>query len=297
MTQRQRVPAGFYILRNVSTGTVLDLWGGSAAENTPVIGYALHGGDNQKWQLEWAGSEPIMTLRNVKSGTYLSCKDVRPGGKVTGSATPQRWSVTAASSGYALELANHGYVLDVTASNPENETPIIIYPNYATDNQKWTFLTLSEPVAQVTIQRSLSSVPPHQPPGEGVASPRPARTNPQKGSGHILAGYQHEIVNKYSFQWSWVEPRSGIPIPLTFNVNTDFGVPSFKSIGAPDEDGLQVDYDRALGQPHGFCSFSGTIGRGRLYIEIPAWTIEISGEIEGGPVVGSRFSGNGGWYS
>jgi len=42
------VPPGTYYIRNVHTGTALDLSGASAQDGTRVIGYQVTGGQNQK---------------------------------------------------------------------------------------------------------------------------------------------------------------------------------------------------------------------------------------------------------
>ncbi|KAF8601625.1 kinase-like protein [Ceratobasidium sp. AG-I] len=142
-TQLPKLVPGGYTIKNVDTGTALDLWYGSSSEHIPVTGFRSHGEENQQWRLEWDDTGSNITLRNVKSKTYLSLKGFRVGMPVTCSATPQRWTVSTAGKGYVLEPANHhGYALDLSAGNPADETPIILQPNYAADNQQWHFLPL-----------------------------------------------------------------------------------------------------------------------------------------------------------
>ncbi|CAE6400128.1 unnamed protein product [Rhizoctonia solani] len=312
-SQQHTLMPGVYILKNVATGTVLDLWHGSAGEDTPVTGYELHGGDNQKARcpnyISYRGLENDAGT-GVVSGTYLSFKFVRPGTAVIASASPQRWRLCACDSGHVLEpVAHPGYALDLTGSDPSNETPVILYPNYATSNQKWYFIPSSSgvthPKAPVVVnnpqvrfeEQRTENIQPKRVPTEPDKSLGPNRVDPQDGLGQIIAGGYKRIISKYSFKWAWVDEQSGIPIGIAFNVNSDVPVPSFKSSGAPSVRTLQVKYDRDRGQPYGLSDFNGIIGSNRIYLEIPEWLIEISGAIEGGPYIGTTFAGQGSWIS
>ncbi|KAH7325163.1 ricin B lectin domain-containing protein [Rhizoctonia solani] len=140
---QQSLPAGTYTLKNVSTGTVLDLWDGRSDEGTAIQGFNSHGGDNQKWRLKWTGKGNQVTLQNVKGGTYVgieSSNNIQNSVKVVGSKTAVPLIVVAADKGFAIEAADHRlFVLDLKESNPANETPVIYFNNNATDNQKWYF--------------------------------------------------------------------------------------------------------------------------------------------------------------
>ncbi|CAE6471040.1 hypothetical protein RSOLAG22IIIB_13775 [Rhizoctonia solani] len=133
--------AGTYMIKNVSTGTVLDLWHGKPDEGTAVQGFSSHGGDNQKWRLKWTGTGNQVTLQNVKGRTYIgAASNIHNSVKVVGSKTAVPLFIVAAGKGYAIEAASSRlHVLDLKESNPANETPVIFYNNNATDNQKWYF--------------------------------------------------------------------------------------------------------------------------------------------------------------
>ncbi|CAE6485015.1 unnamed protein product [Rhizoctonia solani] len=135
------LPAGTYTLKNVSTGTVLDLWDGKSTEGTKVQGFQGHGGDNQKWRLKWTGTGNQVTLQNVKGGTYIgAASNIQNSVQAVGSATAVPLIIVAADKGYAIEAASSRlHVLDLKESNPANETPVIFFNNNATDNQKWYF--------------------------------------------------------------------------------------------------------------------------------------------------------------
>ncbi|MCV2423813.1 RICIN domain-containing protein, partial [Paucibacter sp. DJ4R-1] len=73
------VSPGTYFLKNVKTGTVIDLSRGESNEGADVFGYDHNGGNNQKWQLQPTGNGQKMTLRNVQTNSYASF----PGQKMT----------------------------------------------------------------------------------------------------------------------------------------------------------------------------------------------------------------------
>ncbi|GAB1527350.1 hypothetical protein RhiTH_010525 [Rhizoctonia solani] len=138
--QEYSLPSGVYTLKNVSTGSVLDSYWGKPDEGNPVNGYQPHGGPNQQWKLEWTGSGSKFTLRNVKTNNYLSYGRAQNSDRIVTSKSPKHWFIMVADKGYAVAAAeNPLYVLDLTESNPANETPCILYNNNATDNQKWRF--------------------------------------------------------------------------------------------------------------------------------------------------------------
>ncbi|CUA76977.1 hypothetical protein RSOLAG22IIIB_06424 [Rhizoctonia solani] len=133
--------AATYTIKNVRTGTVLDLWDGRSEEGTPVQGFSSHGGDNQKWRLKWTGTGNQVTLQNVKGRTYIgAASNIHNSVKVVGSKTAVPLVIVAADKGYAIEAyPSRLHVLDLKESNPADETPVIFFNNNGTDNQKWYF--------------------------------------------------------------------------------------------------------------------------------------------------------------
>ncbi|CUA69686.1 hypothetical protein RSOLAG22IIIB_08609 [Rhizoctonia solani] len=127
--------------------------------------------------------------------------------------------------------------------------------------------------------------------------PASAAGIPAANKGYILADDSGDAVSKYTFQTTFEDPKSGIPVPLTFNINSDTPVKSFKSSNAPAESALEVEYDKSLGHPSGLSAFSGTIGGGRIHIKIPSWKYVIKGPIHDRPTAGTKFVGNGNWTS
>ncbi|CAE7108809.1 unnamed protein product [Rhizoctonia solani] len=148
---------GVYSVKNVSTGTFLDLYDGLTTEGNPIQGFQGHGGDNQKWRVKYTGTGHNVTLQNVKSGTYASYGAAENSSRVVGSKTPKNFNLIASNTGYAYAIPwfiwlvkliipvsialaeNHHYVCDLKESDPTNETPVIVYNDNVTDNQLWIF--------------------------------------------------------------------------------------------------------------------------------------------------------------
>ncbi|CAE6501140.1 unnamed protein product [Rhizoctonia solani] len=132
---------GTYKIKNVRSGTFLDLWGGSPDEGTPIQGYEEQSGDNQKWILKWTGVGNQVTLQNLQSGSYLGAAgSIENGVKAVGNYNAIPLYIIAAEKGYAIEAANdRGYALDLYGGEKANVTPVIFYTSQANNNQKWYF--------------------------------------------------------------------------------------------------------------------------------------------------------------
>ncbi|CUA76976.1 hypothetical protein RSOLAG22IIIB_06423 [Rhizoctonia solani] len=134
------LPTGVYRLRNVRTGTALDLWDGRSDPGTKVQGYQAHGGDNQKWILKWTGIGHEVTFQNVKSKTYIGAPgEIADNVQVVGTNKAVPFILVKAESGYILQVASNGKVLSVRGGESANETPVIFYHSNEADDQKWYF--------------------------------------------------------------------------------------------------------------------------------------------------------------
>ncbi|GAB1526150.1 hypothetical protein RhiTH_009316 [Rhizoctonia solani] len=117
-TSQPTFASGVYKLKNVATGTLLDLWNGETNEGTIIQGH----GDNEpelntspiananahididfQWHVEWTGTANQLTLRNFKSGTYFGAgpSGVQNGSAPLGSATAVPVVLVVADKGYA----------------------------------------------------------------------------------------------------------------------------------------------------------------------------------------------------
>jgi hypothetical protein len=136
------VSPGTYFLKNVKTGTVIDLSRGESNEGADVFGYDHNGGNNQKWQLQPSGHGQRMTLRNVQTNTYASFpgQSFAQGVLVKASNQAQEYTIVAADRGFYIQpVQQPGYVLDLVHGSDKNGTKICVWQNNQQDNQKWYF--------------------------------------------------------------------------------------------------------------------------------------------------------------
>ncbi|MEV4556801.1 alpha-galactosidase [Kitasatospora sp. NPDC049285] len=138
------VSGGVY--RITAAGQAVDDPNFATAAGTPLIGWHVNGGDNQKWTLT-ANGDGTWAVRNLSSGLCadVSWVSVSPGAAVvqwtcTG-AVNQRWIITPSGSGYALTSANSGLVL--TAASTADNAPLTQQADTSSTTQSWTFTRLS----------------------------------------------------------------------------------------------------------------------------------------------------------
>jgi len=137
---RGAVSAGTYYIRNVHTGTALDLAGGSSEDGTRVIGYSAGTGNNQQWILE--GGFQGYTIKNGQSGTYASYQNHETpadGILLTGNNNKVEWDVKQADQGYQIFLAGTNLVLDLASGDASDGAKICLWTNKGENNQKWNF--------------------------------------------------------------------------------------------------------------------------------------------------------------
>ncbi len=100
---------GTYVLLNARGGTAMDLHGG---DNTNVIGYPMHGAQNQQWEFIPSGhGYVIRSVRSSKAGhaLYLTVEGgVRNNAPVVASAYPVTWSVEQTEEGIRWVLLKPG---------------------------------------------------------------------------------------------------------------------------------------------------------------------------------------------
>ncbi|KAG8728337.1 hypothetical protein FRC11_011302, partial [Ceratobasidium sp. 423] len=136
------VSPGIYFLRNVMSGTLVTLHGGSADEGAEISGYGDGGGNHQKWQLQPTGHSQNMTLRNVQTNTYLwfRSQSFVPSFPANSSYNSQEYVITAASDGFYISPAQRpGYALSLLHGSGESGAEIGFWHNDQQENQKWHF--------------------------------------------------------------------------------------------------------------------------------------------------------------
>jgi len=151
------IPVGLYVLRNVGSGTVVDLSNGNSANGTHVQGWQLVSFDNtyafdQFWFIQPVpGTNNTYTLYNIKAGTVLELSN---GNSANGTqaqcwarvADPndpaihnQEWHITSVGgSAYRLVNVRAGTSLDLSNGGTANGTKVQGWAaSEGNPNQEW----------------------------------------------------------------------------------------------------------------------------------------------------------------
>ncbi|KAI0976251.1 carbohydrate-binding module family 13 protein [Xylaria arbuscula] len=142
---------------NYGNGVALDLYGGSAANGTPLVAWGFHEGQNQQWKLEKVDNStvwPTWKLRNVRTNTYI---DIENGNPANGTKI-QAWEksdnnrnqlfrlVTADPQGRVFMIQNVGTGTYIDAGNAENGAHIVGFagrPQDINTHQLWRVLRVN----------------------------------------------------------------------------------------------------------------------------------------------------------
>ncbi|CAE6492906.1 unnamed protein product [Rhizoctonia solani] len=137
------VSPGTYVIKNVMTGMVIDLYGGSPAEETVIDVCHYHGGSNQKWKLDPSGYGQHVILRSVSTSSYIWVPYRLGASEILtkSSNTPQQWDINKADRGFYISPVQYPeYVLDLFHGSNVEHAKIGLWKNLHADNQKWYFL-------------------------------------------------------------------------------------------------------------------------------------------------------------
>lgn len=125
-----------------NSAKVIDVAGGSMNEGANVQLYGSNKSLAQKYQLSYVGNG-LYTIKNLKSGLYLSVKD---NASSTGSNVQlesfrnvigQCWYLVADGEGYVIRNARSGLALDAAGGKTDNATNIQIYTANGTSAQRY----------------------------------------------------------------------------------------------------------------------------------------------------------------
>lgn len=133
------VAPGSYFIKNVKTGTVMDLEGGKEGEGVKIIGFEAKGTANQKWELG-PGDGVNVTIRNAAISAYAGYPTFNQGAVLQSSSKPQNFSITLADNGFYIsppEKPDH--VVDLSGAGQANGTEICLWIKHGGDHQKWRF--------------------------------------------------------------------------------------------------------------------------------------------------------------
>ncbi|KAF7335117.1 Carbohydrate-binding module family 13 protein [Mycena venus] len=139
---------GNYTLRNLRSGSYMDMAEGSAANGTHIIGFQSNGSNNQQWKIIEAGE--YYKIRNVQSQTYANLAGNYHangnhiiGYKDTGGENNELWKferrdVSAAE--IQLSATKSGYDLDI---NLTSRNPMFYVPPAALLSEIWHQVSLN----------------------------------------------------------------------------------------------------------------------------------------------------------
>ncbi|PFH47726.1 carbohydrate-binding module family 13 protein [Amanita thiersii Skay4041] len=130
-------PGKIYFIINAKSRTVIDLCG---SDNSSIIGWPIHGGDNQKWHIE--GGNGKYTVRSVRTGRYIGITTEAKGG-VGAVAVSFRyeWEVRPDKDDptlYRFFVPGTAFNLDLTNyGSSASGTPIAVYAQGNGKHQCW----------------------------------------------------------------------------------------------------------------------------------------------------------------
>jgi hypothetical protein len=158
-------------IKNVNSGLVLDVSGGSTANNAPVIQWADDGGTNQRWQQN-AVSGGYFTFANDNS---KKCLDVKSASTSAGASLVQNtcsgtdsqlWKVTTSNGSSSITNKRSGLAVDVYGGSSSQGASIIQYAFDGGTNQLFVITgsgsgstTTTVPKTTTTVPKSTTTVP------------------------------------------------------------------------------------------------------------------------------------------
>lgn len=128
-------------MTNVKAGNALDL---SGTDNKSIIGYGVHGGPNQQWELQ--RNDQGWTFKNKATGLYLSYEgEAQNGTVIVGLQQERAWDIWpdeenqdkrvhrifVHNTTQNIDLSNHG--------DPTPGTPVTLWEKTRGKNQTWIF--------------------------------------------------------------------------------------------------------------------------------------------------------------
>ncbi|CUA67352.1 hypothetical protein RSOLAG22IIIB_07383 [Rhizoctonia solani] len=139
------IPAGKYNIKNLASGSTLDLALANPTEGTLVQGWHANGSEGQKWILKYdTGSTNFITLQNSATMTYVSFTGVGDCVAVIGSQVSRLLQPTKIDTNtYILAAASQpNYVLDILDGKPEDGRPVLLKTGKGVTSQKWVFTSV-----------------------------------------------------------------------------------------------------------------------------------------------------------
>jgi hypothetical protein len=221
---------GTYTIVNRNSGLVMDVTGGSTADNIPIVQYTPNGANNQKYQVTALGGGEY-SIKPVHSLALNKGLDM-PGGSLAdgiqviqygyGGAANQKWKIIAVGGGYyQIQNVNSAKALVVESASVTAGAKVIQFPYSGTLNEQWQFTATTAARASTaaativdaatnTMQQDLSVFP--MPAKDNVKVTYNNKDNAQTAIVSVLNQYG-TIVSQQ--KWQLVKGANAI------NVNTE----------------------------------------------------------------------------
>ncbi|MFD4629652.1 RICIN domain-containing protein [Streptomyces sp. NPDC058284] len=132
---------GVYVIRNAAyEDRVVDLSGGTAEPNVPVIGWRYHKGDNQQWDVvHTSGNLYVIKSKITSHEAHFALSDLKifpP--LIANQPYPERWSIEPVGEGKVR--IHFPYMDGVATLRSEKEgTQLTLEPWQGENSQMWHF--------------------------------------------------------------------------------------------------------------------------------------------------------------
>ncbi|MFC7303090.1 RICIN domain-containing protein [Streptomyces monticola] len=134
------LPDGEYLIKNVAAEDLyIDLYGANPEPNTPIVGWQLTKGDNQKWKITTVNGVNEFTLKSKAGEAYMGLSLLRIFPPLIASEPmPVKWSVEPVGENM-FRLAFPYMDGTLTLQRPAQGAQLALEPWRGDELQKWTF--------------------------------------------------------------------------------------------------------------------------------------------------------------
>lgn len=130
------------------TQFVLDIKGGNDADNTPVIIWHIHGGENQQWKIIPCSERGYYYIISRKNGKYLDIANENSENAVivikrNSQSDSQKWKIISSDNGNTQIVSKvNGYYIDIKGTENIQGLELILSRPSRLKSQKWSLVSL-----------------------------------------------------------------------------------------------------------------------------------------------------------
>lgn len=144
---KKTIESGIYTISTaMDNSKVIDIYGGYLKNSTNIQLYQNHGGDGQKFFVNYLGNGyySIRAYQNVSYSLDVFNNEKTPSTNVElygyGGGSNQQWIINQTEDGYFNIISRCNYlVMDIANASTKNETNILMYTKNNQSNQKFKF--------------------------------------------------------------------------------------------------------------------------------------------------------------